>query len=585
MTAGRSLLKSFSWSLKNKKRDRSGSGGSQDLNNKRKSSNNNKQKRLARKSQDEGLEAGMGSSLEIVAPASSDVEFKYSWPINSFVHQVKNSRSEGLDSKPFEVNVNGIHTTWSLSVRFWVGENGERLSNPFVLCLNLVSCKVDGNQEVRVKYRFGIYNRSTEEPEMGAPERVTLKQETIDKLQSVGYKNIAMSDKHVNSAGDVLLFVRLSIIREEEANHSLSSDLKSLINDEKSSDLILEAGERKFLVHKNILAARSPVFADLLARLDPDICQHDHQSFDHTTSNQEPAKLVPIQESNHSNTSKDIRLLDNLDRKCDTIEETEYEETNPATKEDDPIRDLAYRETEDCDVKEDKEHVVTDDESKDADNDEVSETCSKDCSANISKSEEEKIDCCTYVVEDNNSESSLKEELQLARRKDSSDVKRRIVIDDLPGDTVEELLKYIYTDSSHNVESFSQTLLAASDKYKLPGLKQHCEKHLVEILSPINVSDILLLSDNYGCKHLKKAALTYCGDNHSYIMKDSKWKTIEKENPDLFEEAISVVAPDSCNKHSECLKKGGNRYEAEKSVTKGSLGLPTRKKSTITRKL
>jgi hypothetical protein len=26
--------------------------------------------------------------------------------------------------------------------RFWVGENHERLSNPFVLCLNLVSCKV-----------------------------------------------------------------------------------------------------------------------------------------------------------------------------------------------------------------------------------------------------------------------------------------------------------------------------------------------------------------------------------------------------------------------------------------------------------
>ena len=41
------------------------------------------------------------------------------------------------------------------------------------------------------------------------------------------------------------------------------------------------------------------------------------------------------------------------------------------------------------------------------------------------------------------------------------------MIDDLPGDTVEELLKYIYTDSSHNVESFSQTLLAASDKYKV----------------------------------------------------------------------------------------------------------------------
>ena len=38
--------------------------------------------------------------------------------------------------------------------------------------------------------------------------RVTLKQENCEKLQSVGYKNIAISEKHVNSWGDVLLFVR-----------------------------------------------------------------------------------------------------------------------------------------------------------------------------------------------------------------------------------------------------------------------------------------------------------------------------------------------------------------------------------------
>ena len=38
-------------------------------------------------------------------------------------------------------------------------------------------------------------------------------------------------------------------------------------------------------------------------------------------------------------------------------------------------------------------------------------------------------------------------------------------------------------------------------------------------MSPVNVSDILLLSDSYGCKDLKKAALAYCGDNHSYIIK------------------------------------------------------------------
>ncbi|XP_023332547.1 uncharacterized protein LOC111704523 [Eurytemora carolleeae] len=220
MTAGSSILKNFSWPLRTKKRPRSGSAGSWDLNNKKKNVSSTQHKKFGGWKGGNELE-NPGSSLEIVAPATSDVEFKYTWPIQSFVHQVKSCKTEGLDSKPFDINVNGVQTTWTLSVR-----------------------RAEKNQEIAVKYKFGILNRHTEEAEMGPPDRVSLKLEPKEKLQSIGYKNIAMNDKHVNAAGDVLLFVRLSIIREEEAAHSLSSDLGSLINDEKSSDLILEAGER-----------------------------------------------------------------------------------------------------------------------------------------------------------------------------------------------------------------------------------------------------------------------------------------------------------------------------------------------------
>ena len=93
------------------------------------------------------------------------------------------------------------------------------------------------------------------------------------------------------------------------------------------------------------------------------------------------------------------------------------------------------------------------------------------------------------------------------------------MIADLPSETVEELLRYIYTDNSTNVDVYSQTLLAASEQYQLPGLKLHCEKHLGEIITPLNVAEILLLSDNFKCEALKKTALAFCGKNHSYIMK------------------------------------------------------------------
>ena len=49
-------------------------------------------------------------------------------------------------------------------------------------------------------------------------------------------------------------------------------------------------------------------------------------------------------------------------------------------------------------------------------------------------------------------------------------------------------------------------------------------------------------------------------------MKDSAWKTIEEEKPELFEEAVSeVVSKSSCSSHTECLKKKGKRFEIEKN--------------------
>ena len=66
---------------------------------------------------------------------------------------------------------------------------------------------------------------------------------------------------------------------------------------------------------------------------------------------------------------------------------------------------------------------------------------------------------------------------------------------------------------------------------------------------------------------LKRHALSYCKDNHTHIMKDADWKTIEEERPDLFEEAVAgVVAESDCaGAHEECLKRGGKRFEIERN--------------------
>ena len=46
-------------------------------------------------------------------------------------------------------------TVMTMMIRFWMGEHGERLANPFVLCLNLVGCRVEGGrQEVNIFISF-----------------------------------------------------------------------------------------------------------------------------------------------------------------------------------------------------------------------------------------------------------------------------------------------------------------------------------------------------------------------------------------------------------------------------------------------
>ena len=217
------------------------------------------------------------------------------------------------------------------------------------------------------------------------------------------------------------MFFRFSIIGQEEESqtHSLSSDLGTLINHEKSSDLILQAGDRQFQVHRNILAARSPVFAKLLSQLEEN-------------------------DENPLNTSETSALIE--------------DETN------DNVDNKAAR------------------------------------SKGIGKEIRREI----YP------KASSKE-------KDRS--MKKLLITDLPANTVEELLRYIYTDNCNNMDQLSRTLLAASDQYQLPGLKLNCEKHLGENISPLNVAEILLISDKYKSEVLKKTALAYLGENHPFIMK------------------------------------------------------------------
>ena len=86
------------------------------------------------------------------------------------------SNSSGLNSKPFTISASGLVTTWSLSVRCWQCENGVRLHNPVVICLNLLqSASESEGADLNVQFQFGVFNNDLGHYTMGKLDQVITK--------------------------------------------------------------------------------------------------------------------------------------------------------------------------------------------------------------------------------------------------------------------------------------------------------------------------------------------------------------------------------------------------------------------------
>jgi len=108
----------------------------------------------------------------------------------------------------------------------------------------------------------------------------------------------------------------------------------------------------------------------------------------------------------------------------------------------------------------------------------------------------------------------------------------------------EDLLKYIYTGNSPNVDSHVEELFAAADRYELEQLKELCEVKLCSRLAISNCIDLLILADLHRGQTLRAAALQYVSKNIHKI-KACDWQESLIANPTLMAEVMVQVLPDS----------------------------------------
>lgn len=156
----------------------------------------------------------MDDGVEILVPSANDVVYKYTWNIKKFGYSCKKRHNPVFDSEAFELNVNGLRTRWNLSIRFWTGPDGKRVTSPVVACLNLLRCWPDEQPgtQATVQFQFGVFSRQSGRFEMAPLARSVLALGATRHIVSVGHQDVAILQRHFESqAGDVRLVCKLQV--------------------------------------------------------------------------------------------------------------------------------------------------------------------------------------------------------------------------------------------------------------------------------------------------------------------------------------------------------------------------------------
>lgn len=96
----------------------------------------------------------------------------------------------------------------------------------------------------------------------------------------------------------------------------------------------------------------------------------------------------------------------------------------------------------------------------------------------------------------------------------------RVQIEDIDGDIVYEILRFIYTGKAQNLDTLADALLPAADKYCLERLKVQCEEALCTSIDRENVADTLILADLHSAAQLRQQAIDFI-NAHPQGMKSS----------------------------------------------------------------
>ena len=111
---------------------------------------------------------------------------------------------------------------------------------------------------------------------------------------------------------------------------------------------------------------------------------------------------------------------------------------------------------------------------------------------------------------------------------------RKVEIPDLYPEVISEMLCFIYTGKTPELDKLAEDLLVAADKYQLDQLKSICVDNLCKKIDVKNCLNFLVIGDIYGADLLKKSSLNFVYRNKGWIFKYKDWKENLERYPNLM---------------------------------------------------
>lgn len=120
--------------------------------------------------------------------------------------------------------------------------------------------------------------------------------------------------------------------------------------------------------------------------------------------------------------------------------------------------------------------------------------------------------------------------------------KNEVIIEDIDVCVFHELLHFIYTDQTPNIETFAEDLLVAADKYQLNRLKNLCEDELIKKITVEYAAELLVYADRYNAVQLKMEISEFIQNKLRDVVHTKGYKTYKKTHGELFVEVLEAIA-------------------------------------------